>query len=406
MSGTSTSLGRPPAAHAERLVFVDVLRVAVIVMVIVHHAAQAYGPTGGNWPVTDVANSPWFRPFYTVNAAIGMGLLFLLAGHFVPAAYDRKGPRLFLRQRWARIGLPLVVFALAVHVPLLYLVERPAGPGEFVASMYAEGWAGAYLHLWFLGHLLLYSAAYVVWRWIADRAARPRRAWAPPNNAAILGFVVGLALVTWIVRVWYPVDEWVPLLFVVAAEPAHLPQYVSLFVIGVMAYRGDWLRRIPARVGACWLGVGLTAAAGLYAVQGFAPNRWETLVTTGGPNAGSLLRSTWETVICIGLSVGLIVVARGLFRRPNRLLSAMATASYAAYILHVWIVVSLQVAIIGVALSAVAKFTVVSILGIVLSFGVAHLSRHVPGVRVLLGTATKRPVTSAPSPATRTVTST
>src|SRR5512133_4101285 len=45
-----------------RMVFVDVLRVAVIVMVIVHHAAQAYGPTGGTWPVTDPRPSDWFRP--------------------------------------------------------------------------------------------------------------------------------------------------------------------------------------------------------------------------------------------------------------------------------------------------------------------------------------------------------
>ncbi|HEX6760180.1 MAG TPA: hypothetical protein VF086_17500 [Propionibacteriaceae bacterium] len=42
-----------PTDSQERLVFGDVLRVAVIVMVIAHHAAQAYGPTGGTWPVTD-----------------------------------------------------------------------------------------------------------------------------------------------------------------------------------------------------------------------------------------------------------------------------------------------------------------------------------------------------------------
>jgi glucan biosynthesis protein C len=64
--------------------FVDVLRVAVIVMVIAHHATQAYGPTGGTWPVTDPRPSDWFRPFYTGNDAIGMGLLFFLAGYFVP----------------------------------------------------------------------------------------------------------------------------------------------------------------------------------------------------------------------------------------------------------------------------------------------------------------------------------
>lgn len=383
---TPTFLREPPAVRSQRLVFVDVLRVAVIVMVIVHHAAQAYGPTGGNWPVSDEANSPWFLPFYTVNAAIGMGLLFLLAGYFVPGAYDRKGRGRFLRQRWARIGLPLVVFAALVHVPLLYLVEQPAGPAEFVASMYDDGWVGIYLHLWFLGHLLLYSAVYVAWRSVADRHGRLHRRWPVPGGVAILAFVAGLTLATWIVRIWYPVDEWVPLLFVVAAEPAHLPQYVSLFVLGVIAYRGDWLHRIPTRIGRWWLGIGLAAAAGLYAVQGFAPQQWVTLVTTGGLNAGSLLRSAWETVIGIGLSVGLIVLTRERFRRPSRLLAALASASYAAYILHVWIVVAFQLGFLEAGLPAIAKFAIVAVLGTAASFGVAHLSRHVPGVRVLLGT--------------------
>lgn len=69
-------------------------------MVIVHHAAQAYGPTGGAWPVEDASRSDWFRPFYTVNAAVGLGLLFLLAGYFTGRSYDRKGARRFLWERW------------------------------------------------------------------------------------------------------------------------------------------------------------------------------------------------------------------------------------------------------------------------------------------------------------------
>jgi hypothetical protein len=34
----------------KRLAFIDALRVAAIAFVIIHHAAQAYGPTGGFWP--------------------------------------------------------------------------------------------------------------------------------------------------------------------------------------------------------------------------------------------------------------------------------------------------------------------------------------------------------------------
>jgi Erythromycin esterase/Acyltransferase family len=107
------------ASHGktERLFFVDVLRVSIVVFVIVRHSAQAYGPTGGMWPVHDQAQSDWFRPFYTVNSAFDLGLLFLLAGYFVPSSYERKGPGRFLRERWVRIGVPLVSFALLIHLP-------------------------------------------------------------------------------------------------------------------------------------------------------------------------------------------------------------------------------------------------------------------------------------------------
>lgn len=392
MSRTSPVLERPPTVATEssrgRLVFVDVLRVAVIAMVIVHHAAQAYGPTGSVWPVTDPTGSDWFRPFFTVNAAVGLGLLFLLAGYFVPRSYDRKGPGRFLKERWGRIGVPLVLFGLAVNLPIVYLYESRPALGKFVRSLYEDGLQGIYFHLWFLGDLLLYTAVYVAWRRVANRAERPRRTWPPPNHPAIAGFVVGLALVTWIVRWWYPVDEWVPLLFVVPAEPANMPQYVSLFALGIVAYRSDWFRRIPTRVGMTWLGVGLVASAAVYALEAFG--LWGDPRAVGGFNWPSLLRTSLEALIGAGLSVGLVVLFREVFRRPRRLLAAMATASYAAYILHLYIVVGLQGGILGLEAPAVVKFALVAVLGTFLSFGIAHLSRRVPGVRVILGTTPER----------------
>ena len=77
--------------------------------------------------------SDWFRPFYTVNAAVGMGLLFFLAGYFVPRSYDRKGLGRFLKED-GRIGLPLLIFALAVHLPV-GLRRRPPSPASRVALM-------------------------------------------------------------------------------------------------------------------------------------------------------------------------------------------------------------------------------------------------------------------------------
>jgi hypothetical protein len=76
----------------------------------------------------------------------------------------------------------------------------------------------------------------------------------------------------------------------------------------------------------------------------------------GGLTLSSLVRSAWETIICAALSVGLIVLFREVFPRPNRLLLGMVAISFAAYILHLPIVIAPQAAIERLALPAIAKF--------------------------------------------------
>jgi glucan biosynthesis protein C len=372
----------------KRLVFIDALRVAAIAFVIVHHAAQAYGPTGGSWPVHDRAQSDWFTPFYTANAAFGMGLMFLLAGYFVPPSYDRKGAQLFLWGRWLRIGIPLVSLVLLLHLPMVYLLAGMPAPRQFLVGLYERGWQPIYLHLWFVAHLLVYCFAYMALRWFSEPSEGAPMKPALPSHAAIESFIVALALITWLVRIWYPVDKWVPFLSGMPAEPAHLPQYMAFFTTGLVAYRGDWFRRMPTADGLIWLTVGVIASSGIYVAYAFG--QWSELMAIGGTGLSSLIRSSWEAVTAVGLSVGLIIAFRELFDRSNRVLKAMAAASFGAYILHPAIVVALQAAITNVTLAAYAKFAVVSLLGTVTAFSIAHLAGRVPGIRAVLGAPSGR----------------
>jgi glucan biosynthesis protein C len=372
-------------AREKRLIFIDALRVSAILFVIIHHAAQAYGPTRGFWLVHDRAQSEWFAPFYTANSAFGMGLMFLLAGYFVPPSCERKGARRFLRERWTRIGVPLVGLVLLVHLPAAYLISgRPPLP-DFIHALYERGWLPIYLHLWFVAHLLVYSAAYVVWRVVLVRSRQAQSSQSPPGHIVIIGFVLALALITFLVRIWYPIDRWVSFLWIMPVEPAHVPQYMALFAAGVAAFRGDWFRSMPTGAGVACLAIGMIASSGIYLAYAFGS--WNELMASGGFNLSSLIRSFWETVIAVCLSIGLIVAFRELFDRPSRLFSVMAAASFGAYILHPAIVVTLQEAITDLAMPAFAKFAVVSLLGSLLSFALARLSGHVPGVRLVLGTA-------------------
>jgi surface polysaccharide O-acyltransferase-like enzyme len=372
-----------------RLVFVDVMKVIAIAVVIAHHAGQAYGPGAADWAVDDAAMSVWLDAFFRVNAAFGMGLMFLLAGYFVPRSYDRKGARLFLSERWKRIGIPMALLILIIHLPAAYFTEEAnLSLSGFIRSLYDTGLKTPYFHLWFLGHLLLYSAGYVLLRrYTEHRRGNGAPFWPAPTHSGIVGFVVALTLITWLVRIVFPIDHWWPIFFVVAAEPAHLPQYVSLFAIGAMAYRGDWLRHMSTRMGVIWLGVGITASAGVYYMTLFAPERAGQILDDGGSTAASLLYGAWEAVISAGLCVGLMVVGRTLFQRTNRFLRATSEAAYVAYMLHFGLVIVIQAAIVDVDASANTKFLFVAGLGIPLSFGLAHLTRRVPGLPNVLGTS-------------------
>ncbi len=382
---TPQEAARPSAAT--RLHFIDKLRMILIVLVIAHHAGQAYGPTGGAWFIPASETSAILGPFFSVNAMFFMGLLFLIAGYFTPRSVDRKGAAQFLKGRFIRLGIPTLFFALFVLGPLVYLM-RPEGTSfmEVVRYLYQTGWQALYGHLWFLGHLLLYSVAYVLWRQIAP--SKEGQSWPEtrlPTHATILAFVVALTLVTFIVRIWYPIDRWAPLLFVVPAEFAHLPQYVSLFALGVMAARGDWLRRMPTATGMVWLTVGLIAAVAYYVYNlggiGFLPS----ITAIGGWDWRSLVYSAWEALVCAGLSVGLLVLCREwLNTESGTLFSALAAAAFGAYIIHLFIVIGIQAGLAAVALSPLAKFALVTVIATMLSFGIAHLARQVPLLKKVL----------------------
>src|SRR5262249_32468429 len=151
------------------------------------------------------------------------------AGYFVPPSYDRKGARRFLKGRWLRIGIPLVALVLLVHLPIVYLLAGMPAPLQFLRGLYERGWQPIYLHLWFVAHLSLYCFAYTAWRQIPERSKDSVRKLPLPSHAVIASFIVALALSTWLVRIWYPIDKWVPFLWVMPAEPAHLPQYMAFF---------------------------------------------------------------------------------------------------------------------------------------------------------------------------------
>jgi fucose 4-O-acetylase-like acetyltransferase len=385
LSINKANINMPVSAKAEtkfRVIYLDKLKVGLTILVIAHHAAQAYGPTGGQWPIFSPERSALLGPFFAVNASFFMGLFFLISGYFVPRAFDRKGATTFLQDRFQRLGIPLLFFCLLITGPMLYFSQdEPHSFWQFVNHVYANEVQTLFAHMWFVAHLLVYAIGYALWRWLTQHNLFTGKSiLSVPTHRTILTYVLVLTIGTAVVRIWYPIDRWVTLL-VFPAEVAHLPQYVSLFVIGMMAYRGDWLQKLPTATGMIWLWIGLTAAGGRYAYSLLDGREWLPLfLTTSG-----LFWSLWEALICVGLCVGLLVLFR---ERDNgqsgKLLWLMAGAAYTAYIIHLLVVIGIQFGLDAVTLTPFTKFILVTLLGTILSFGIGHLVRQLPGAKNIL----------------------
>ncbi|MGZ5874298.1 MAG: acyltransferase family protein [Bradyrhizobium sp.] len=107
-------VGEPDSRRLPRNRGLDALRATMTLLVLFHHSAITYGAIGG-WFYREIKphgslSSILLVLFCTVNQAYFMGLFFLLAGHFTPAAIRGKKPWLYLRDRMLRLGIPLLLF--------------------------------------------------------------------------------------------------------------------------------------------------------------------------------------------------------------------------------------------------------------------------------------------------------
>jgi surface polysaccharide O-acyltransferase-like enzyme len=369
LPGASPSRNTGPTP---RLWFVDNLRVLLISLVILHHIAGTYS---GLWYYTQ-PSSPivgfGLTVFQLVNEAWFMGAFFLLSGYFTPRSYDRRGPRAFLRDRLIRLGIPLVVFYFVLN-PILYL-----------GSYHDGSPLDTYLHtigtgpLWFVLALLVLDLSYAAFR-LASGTRQPReRNPRPPTYPAVIGFVLALALVTYLLRIVIPVNFGVPVIDFPSS--AYLPQYVSFFVLGTVAYRRGWFHAITARMGR----VGLGMAIGATLV--FLPFALASGLSAwmGRGTANSLFYALWDSTFAVGIVLALLTFFRRRLNTQGPVRRYLSGHVFTVYVIHAFMVTAAGHALSALNLPALAKFAIAAAMVVPVSFLLAGPVRRLPGVRRVL----------------------
>jgi Acyltransferase family len=367
-----------------RTFFIDRLRVVLTVLVILHHTAITYGGSGG-WFYREVHDggtptSLLLTVFCAVNQSFFMGMFFLFAGYFTPAALQRKGALQFVLERLVRLGIPLLVFGFLLGPLAVALADASSTgrAGERWMVLLSEG-TFVIGPLWFAWALMLFALVFVLWR-----QARPeprRHALRPlPPPLSWLWAALGVGLVALAVRQFVPVGE-----NVLGLQLGYFASYVFLFALGCTASRHRWLEKVERRHAAPWAWVTLftlpllfVAAALSGALEGRPVN------FNGGLGLPAIVYAFWEPFVAWGVIASLLILFRERFNAPSAPWQSWGSQAYGAFIVHAPVVVGASVALAGWEGWPLFKFGVVGAVSVVASFALSALLLRLPGARRVL----------------------
>ena len=338
----------------KRLYYLDNLKVCLTVLVIMHHAGQAYG-NGGDWaytPSNPAEFMPWIWHFFSTNAAFFMGLYFFISGYFVPRSFDRQGAKQFVHKKLLRLG-----------VPLLFM-------GGIISILTGKPEIG---HMWFVESLLVFCLIFALIRhWVSPIN---KTCSSKPTIIGLLIVALLMGVGSYFIRQVSPQDHWIwPFgIIPLPMEPAHYLQYVMMFVLGILAYRFTWLDKMSNGTGFITLLIGIALAIGNYLRDDGAWNAfvWQWF-------------GIYESLMCIFISFGLIWLFREFISGTSRFWQWCAAQSYGAYVFHLILMIILQNAVDSLWMGAFGKFLFIGVVTTILSFLLTWMVRMIPGCKKVL----------------------
>jgi len=339
-----------------RLDYLDAVRSFALILGIIFHASLSFIPIFIGWAVMDLSTSDFVTYFILVNHSFRMELFFLVAGFFGHLAFHKQGAVTFLKSRFVRIAIPLMVgwFILKPMLTSGWIMGAQSMRGtvnigdslvESINSLSTLP-SGLFVgtHLWFLYYLLTIYISVLCLRLLIglipavkhllNRLADSLINWFCHSKLANMTLAIPTAACLWFMKHWgvdTPDKSLIP-------DAAVSFLYTGFFVFGWLLHRQPLLMASFAKLSWFKTIAGIIAVGACITLSGFegqTGHAYYDLIKAAYLFGYALMM--WSLV---SVTIG---VCKVLFNRASAVVRYIADASYWLYLVHLPIVVWLQI---------------------------------------------------------------
>jgi glucans biosynthesis protein C len=372
----------------KRAAYFDNLRIALTILVIFHHTAIAYGASGGWCYITPETVQGGTKialsSILAVDQAFFMSLFFFISAYMMPYSFDKKGFKVYIKDRLMRLGVPLLIYSVLIGPCLNYgiQVHLNSSPGNFPSFILKNVTKNPNTsHMWFVLALLIFESIYALYRKFPKLSISKLVPENAPTNWNIAIFIIVCGTLAFLLRLVYPIGG----KNIIGLQLGYFTLYIAMYLMGIIAKRGNWMDKLSYKKSKLWFFIA-TAAIPLIVAA------WIELTKTpghmseyiGGFHWRSLYLALWEAVVCVGLCYFSIMAFKKYLNTSSKMSGSMAADSYTAYVIHPVVVVGVTILSEQLSLSPFIKFLIAFTIIFIVCFILAHNIRKIPGLKRIL----------------------